>query len=233
MDQRKTMKQRKSGKRFQYNGEIGGWEAQQTGGLNTGSHEEGGTPAPTSAPTGNANKPVPMPKFQIPLDNEGIMCMSCRNPYTENNNIFYLTYPGGNNPLNWLGDADYTAIPSSLADYPAIGHDRRYDKLKIKGLSGLLFDTRAIGADAIFVSEQMEIAYNPTLPLRDRIQANILGSGLGACALGKTLIKLSQGPKAFQETMMYFIISNYNKNGLITNTPDTHNHEELKKKLKD
>jgi hypothetical protein len=37
-------------------------------------------------------------------------------------------------------------IPTNLAEYPAIGHDRRYDNLRIQGASGLFTDTRAIGA---------------------------------------------------------------------------------------
>ena len=46
-------------------------------------------------------------------------------------------------------DKDYTyvPIPTMITDYPAIGHDRRYDNLEITRASGLFLDTRAIGAD--------------------------------------------------------------------------------------
>jgi RHS repeat-associated protein len=72
--------------------------------------------------------------------------------------LFGLTYPGPNNPKTYSGKDDYSYVPSNLAEYPAIGHDRRYDNLGIKGASGLFADTRSIGADWKFVGEEFAIA---------------------------------------------------------------------------
>ena len=124
------------------------------------------------------------------------------------------TYAGGNNPLTYNKDDSYEYIPTMLTDYPAIGHDRRYNNLKTGGLKGLLFDTRAIGADWVFVGEELSIALNPYIDPVTRINAGLLGAGLGAMAVPKSLFNLAQ-PNALVETIIWFNISN---NG-VTNTP--------------
>jgi hypothetical protein len=83
--------------------------------------------------------------------------------------------------------ADYTTIPKKLSDYPAIGHDRRYNNLGINGASGLFFDTRAIGADWQFVGEELDIAVNGSIDPMTQIESASLAVGLGAAALGKTI----------------------------------------------
>ena len=90
-------------------------------------------------------------------------CPNCLDPSTIGNNLFGLTYPGPNNPRSYNGEYNYSYVPTNLAEYPAIGHDRRYDKLKIKGAWGLFTDTRAIGADWRFVIEELSITANPYL----------------------------------------------------------------------
>ncbi|MGY3793191.1 RHS repeat domain-containing protein [Aquimarina sp. 433] len=138
-------------------------------------------------------------------------------PSTVGHNIFYLTYPGGNNPLTYNGDYTYTAIPKDLSGYPAIGHDRRYDNLNIAGASGLFTDTRAIGADWKFVSEELEIAGNPVLPLKTRLYAGTLGVGLGLAALPKTLVKLAEpNGVGMMEIEIYYHLSSHG----VTNAPD-------------
>ncbi|MFV8334474.1 two-component regulator propeller domain-containing protein [Flavobacterium sp. RSP29] len=67
------------------------------------------------------------------------------------------TYAGGDNPTTYSRKYTYSYVPTMITDYPAIGHDRRYDNLGITGASGLIFDTRAIGADWKFVSEQFQL----------------------------------------------------------------------------
>lgn len=130
------------------------------------------------------------------------------NPSTLHKNLFGLTYPGGNNPLTYGGDYTYEYVPTQLSEYPAIGHDRRYDNLKIEGASGLLLDTRAIGADWRFVVEELFIALNPfgyvntgdsiiITNNEDRGKALILGIGLGIAATPKTIFKLSTDNNAF------------------------------------
>lgn len=128
-----------------------------------------------------------------------------------------MTYPGGNNPLTYGGDYSYEYKPSLLSEYPAIGHDRRYDNLGVEGASGLFFDTRAIGADWKFVGEELKISLNPFngASNADRILSGALGVGLGAAALPKTIFMLST-PGGVNN-----IISNYIKsNSGVTNTPN-------------
>ncbi len=137
---------------------------------------------------------------------------------TVGQNLFGLTYPGGENPTTFSGLPDYTFVPKDLSEYPAIGHDRRYDNLDVAGALGLFTDTRAIGADYRFVSEELQIAANPFLPLKTRIYAGTLGVGLGLAAYPKTIFKLIFTPnnKGVQDIILYYHISNHG----VTNTPD-------------
>lgn len=82
-----------------------------------------------------------------------------------------MSYPGGNNPRTYAGDYSYSYVPKRLSEYPAIGHDRRYDNLGTAGAKGLLTDTRAIGADWRFVGEELSIALNPFNDSVSRMQA--------------------------------------------------------------
>lgn len=123
------------------------------------------------------------------------------------------TYAGGDNPMTKSGKYTYSYVPTMLTDYPAIGHDRRYDNLEINEASGLFFDTRAIGADWRFVGEQLIMMSMPLDPAT-RINAGILGFGLGAAALPKTILQMVT-PNGFGEIMMWYYISNYG----VTNKP--------------
>jgi hypothetical protein len=146
-------------------------------------------------------------------------CPNCLDPSNVGHNLLGLSYPGGNNPLTRVGNYSYSYVPTNLSEYPAIGHDRRYDKLGIKGASGLFTDTRAIGADWRFVGEELSIAVNPFLNPIDRLSAGILGVGLGLLALPKTLFQLST-PFGYMQTMMWYNISNQG----VTNNPTIHKH---------
>jgi len=130
-----------------------------------------------------------------------------------------LTYPGGNNPRTYSGKYTYSYVPGRLSEYPAIGHDRRYDNLGTAGAKGLLTDTRAIGADWRFVGEELGIALNPFNDPITRMQAFILGEGLGLASFPKTLYQLSQ-PNGFLEIIMWYNVSNVG----VTNTPSNHTH---------
>ncbi|WP_080778178.1 DUF6443 domain-containing protein [Chryseobacterium phocaeense] len=122
-------------------------------------------------------------------------CSNCLNPGTLYKNLGDLTYPGGDNPMTYKGNYSYDYKPLLFSEYPAIGHDRRYDNLKISGVSGLLTDTRAIGADYKFVAEELEIAVNPFIGAKDRAIAAGLGIGLGIAAAPKTIFKLITQPQ--------------------------------------
>ena len=149
----------------------------------------------------------------------GGTCHDCLDPSTVGNNLFGLTYPGEDNPLTYNKDYTYQYVPVRLSEYPAIGHDRRYDNLKIQGATGLFTDTRAIGADWRFVGEELSIALNPFNDPISRMQAFILGEGLGIAALPKTLYQLTQ-PSGLYGVVMWYNISNVG----VTNTPSIHKH---------
>ena len=144
-------------------------------------------------------------------------CPTCLDPSTVGNNMFGLTYPGGNNPKNYSGDYDYSYQPTNIAEYPAIGHDRRYDRLKIEGVSGLFTDTRAIGADWKFVSEELSIAQMPFLRPKERLQALGLAVGLGIAATPKTMYKYLIDTNAIFTIDLDYRISSIG----VTNRPDT------------
>ncbi|WP_264536587.1 RHS repeat-associated core domain-containing protein [Flavobacterium sp. N1736] len=105
-------------------------------------------------------------------------------------NLLGLTYPGGNNPKTYSGADDFSYVPSSLAEYPAIGHDRRYANIGTAGAGGLFGDTKAIGADWRFVGQELSILTLP-VDLKTKVQAGLLGVGLGLFSTGKTVIQLS------------------------------------------
>ncbi len=142
-------------------------------------------------------------------------CPTCLDPSTVGHNLLGLTYPGGNNPKSFNGQYNYSYVPKNLAEYPAIGHDRRYDRLNIKGASGLFFDTRSIGADWRFVKEELQIAAFPFFDPKARLDAAILGVGLGLSALPKTIYNVVANPQWIPETMIWY---NFSSLG-VTNKP--------------
>jgi RHS repeat-associated protein len=123
-------------------------------------------------------------------DVQGSLTPDALDPRTLGINIFDLTYPGGDNPTRYNGDYDYSYRPMRLSEYPAIGHDRRYDNLKAVGASALFTDSRTIGADWKFVSEEFAIASLP-IGTKTRVQAFVLGLGLGIAATGKTVLEFA------------------------------------------
>jgi RHS repeat-associated protein len=121
------------------------------------------------------------------------------NPSTLGKNLFGMTYPGGNNPMKFNGLPDYSHSPGyrNLFEYPAIGHDRAYDLLGIKGPSGLVFDFSAIKADWRFVWEEFQISGRAAKqgllfpygnPWESTFKFLGLGIGLGLAATPKTII---------------------------------------------
>ena len=148
---------------------------------------------------------------------QGTLTPDALDPRTLGRNIFGLSYPGGNNPMLYNGDYDYSYAPMRLSEYPAIGHDRRYDNLGIAGVEGLFLDTRAIGADWKFVSEEFAIAAMP-LDLKTRAQALGLGIGLAVPATLKSIVKFATSQPAVvgTEVMTWYTISNSG----VTNKPN-------------
>ena len=148
-------------------------------------------------------------------------CPKCLDPSTTGKNFLGLTYPGGNNPMSMnQRDYNYSYVPTNLSEYPAIGHDRRYDNLKITGALGLFTDPRAIGADWIFVKEELTISLLSQNP-KVKFQSGFLGIGLGLAALPKTLLQLGNpNGGGYGQIMMWYNISNQN----VSNVPTIHNH---------
>jgi hypothetical protein len=145
-------------------------------------------------------------------------CGDCLDPSSTRHNFLGLTYPGPDNPKSYNGKYNYSYVPKNLAEFPAIGHDKRYDNLDVAGGAGLFTDTRAIGADAKFVSEQFNIAMNPYLNPLDRGSAFILGNALGIAAIPKIVYKYFSDPNATNNILLWYNISNQN----VTNIPDKH-----------
>ena len=173
----------------------------------------------------NASKPVIYDPGSggkgIPSGGGGT-CRNCLDPSTVGQNLLGLSYPGGDNPRTYAGDYSYAYVPERSSEYPAIGHDRRYDNLEIAGIKGLLTDTRAVGADWRFVVEELSIALYPFNNPVTRKQAFILGEGLGLMALPKTIYLLAQpNGQGLIDIITWYNISNVG----VTNTPDIHKHK--------
>ena len=134
-----------------------------------------------------------------------INCPTCPDPSTVGKNIGGGTYAGGRNPLDFNGDYTYAVTPTKPWDPSGIGHDRRYDNLRATGALSLLTDTRTIGADWLFVKEELEVAYsrNITVSNSEKAKAYWIGVGLGAIALPKTIHKLNT-PGGMSMIMMWF-----------------------------
>ena len=133
-------------------------------------------------------------------------CPDCLDPETVGHNLLGLTYPGGNNPLSYNKKYNYSYRPKNLSEYPAIGHDRRYDNLHISGLKGVLTDTRSIGADWKFVSEEIGIAINPAADIKTRLNAAFLGGLMELGTMSKTIYQLMK-PDGLSETIMWYNLS--------------------------
>ncbi len=146
------------------------------------------------------------------------ICPDCLNPNTLNKNFLGLSYPGPDNPRSFNGKYSYAHIPKELSEYPAIGHDRRYDRLGITGASGLFFDPRATGADWRFIMEEFGIS---TLPIGNgaKLHAGLFGTFMAVGVLPKTLYSIISS-KGIGDIVFWYNISNVGVN----NYPDVHKH---------
>ena len=130
------------------------------------------------------------------------------NPYTTRRNLLGLSYPGGDNPQSFNGKDNFTYIPDDWAEYPAIAHDRRYDRLGVKGVDGLVNDPRAIGADWTFVVEELAIStMQGGIGSLNGIRSTGYALGLGGLALKKTIIQPSK-PLGMSEIVFWYQYSN-------------------------
>lgn len=149
-------------------------------------------------------------------------CPNCLDPSTVGKNFWGMSYPGPYNPrsMNQL-DYNYSYVPRSIIEYPAIGHDRRYDRLEITGGLGLLTDPRAIGADLRFVGEELKLSADARISPTKRLQAALFGVGMGIMALPKTIGTLWSplGGGVGRIKNWY----NYSNRG-VNNVPDVHKH---------
>lgn len=105
-------------------------------------------------------------------------------------NILWTSYVGKNNPKTYRGDDDFSYMPSNPIEYPAISHDKAYDAIGARGITGLWADTRAIKADYAFVLANYKAVLSPNTNMFQKAQGSILGTGLGLVALPKTLLWL-------------------------------------------
>lgn len=141
-------------------------------------------------------------------------CPTCPDPSTVGKNFFGGTYAGPSNPLDYRGDYTYAVDPIKPWDPPGIGHDRRYDKMKAIGGMSLFTDTRLIGADWQFVTEEVNISARTDISNGDKARAYFVGTGLGLFALPKTIYRLST-PGGLSMILMWHKISSIG----VTNKP--------------
>lgn len=135
-------------------------------------------------------------------------------PSTVGKNLGGSTYAGGNNPRDFANRETYRYVPTVPFDPPAIGHDRRFDNLGARGFIGLLTDTRTIGADWLFVKQELDVAFRNDISNSDKAKAYFIGTGLGGISLPKTIHKLNT-PLGLTAIMMWFQVSNKG----VTNMP--------------
>ncbi len=120
--------------------------------------------------------------FYFPDD----ICEDCVHPATVGHNLFYKIYPGGNNAKTYGGEDTFEPEFKSVVDVPGFMHDQRYQNLGIEGGLGLLFAPEAIGADIVFVMDNLAIANDDRNDFITRTEARVLGLGLGLLASFKT-----------------------------------------------
>ena len=133
-------------------------------------------------------------------------CKTCIDDKTKNKNLFGSNYVGPNNPKNNDKTDNYSVTPINQSDANAKEHDIRYDKMKTKGFTGLITETRAIGADYDFVLKQFEAALNPlNNSFKNAATGLISGYALGLFALPKTIIQLIQ-PNGFMKIYINYHI---------------------------
>ncbi|MBL7712498.1 MAG: hypothetical protein JNL13_08550 [Chitinophagaceae bacterium] len=101
---------------------------------------------------------------------------SMLDPKTLNRNWFSSSYIGPYNPKDYKGKDNYDYIPKSLGEYPAISHDKSYEKVGAYGITGVLFDTRTINADLQLFVESFGMFSSPYFDLKTRYQT--FGSSL-------------------------------------------------------
>ena len=75
------------------------------------------------------------------------------------------------------------------------------------GAGGLISSTKSIGADWRFAIEELSISSNSSVDIKSRITAFIVGGGLGAIAMPKTLINF-MNPYGLQESILWYNASN-------------------------
>jgi RHS repeat-associated protein len=164
--------------------------------------------APVPIPIAISNANSNLPPITGPVNDQTSL-----NPATTGQNLLGNTYAGPTNPQTFGGQPDYSFVPINPADSPAIGHDRTYDNLKVKGGGGLFLDPRAIGGDITFVNQEMAIATNSSYNIGVRCSAAVLGIGLGACAGPKMLVMFN--PDYYVQVVAWSTVSRQG----VTNTP--------------
>ena len=123
-------------------------------------------------------------------------------------NLLGTSYPGPFNPYRYNGLPDYSYSPGYMkfSEYPAIGHDRAYDLLQVKGGGGLFLETNAISADWRFVKQEfsygLRLWSSPYGSKVDQTKALTFGTLLGLAALPKTIYSFSN-PILTSEVFMW------------------------------
>ena len=94
------------------------------------------------------------------------------------NNLFGSSYIGPDNPQNYNGEDNYDYQPTwSPTEMAAYRHDKAYDAVGAKGVSGALFNQRSKCADQCLINECKTIAKNPNVNASERHRARKIAFG--------------------------------------------------------
>jgi len=136
-------------------------------------------------------------------------------PSTVGQNYFGGTFSGGNNPRDFGGRETFKYTPDKPFDPAAIGHDKRFDNLGAAGAASLFTDTRTIGADWLFVAQELKVSLRNDISNDDRTKAYMIGTGLGFASSWKTIYRLNNPAVGLSSILLWFQISNKG----VTNNP--------------
>jgi RHS repeat-associated protein len=100
------------------------------------------------------------------------------NAETLHDNLFGSSYIGADNPRNYKGEDNYDYQPTwSLTEMAAYRHDKAYDAVGAKGVSGAFFNQNTKCADQCLIKECKTISRNPNISASERNRARKIAFG--------------------------------------------------------
>jgi len=93
------------------------------------------------------------------------------NTETLHKNYMETSYIGPNNPLDYNEKETYKYMSENISEYPAMVHDMMYDKKGVRGISNVLFNTKALDADKMLYILETAIVASPDVSVVERARA--------------------------------------------------------------